>query len=268
MDSPAITPIGRSPDPRTVLGRVPEIIFGKKPLSATVPPITELAKQTITGVVDASVTLVVDDDVSTISGASSLAAYLDQRQYDAGGGPCVDAARSGATITIDDTCHSVAYPTFGPVAHRHGITHTMSVGLTVARQVGVALNLYGGDGSTFDASTAELATEFVSWLAVAVTAGGPHASTRAEFPMMDGPRWRPGGSWLHRLGCDLRADSQNILRAVAAVEDSVAVVMEGLALGSDARGHQADAERRRQLADQARAGAARARLLSLRGAAR
>jgi hypothetical protein len=256
MDVRAIETVGRSPDPRTVLAGLPDIIFGAPSRSETVPRIAELVKQTIPGVVDASVTLIRDGVASTIGRARSLASHLDHRQYDAGFGPCLDAALSGETITIDDTAHSVAYPAFGRIAHRYGITRTLSVGLSVERRARGSLNLYGGDEATFDASTAELATAFASYVAVAVADAG------------DRPRSREEGSWLQRRGCDLRADSLALLESVAAVEDSLAAVMERLALGSDGRGHQADAERRRRLAEEARRGAARARLLSQRGAAR
>ena len=58
-----------------------------------------------------------------------LAAQLDERQYEAGFGPCVDAALSGTTISIENTDDSPVYPDFARIARRHGITHTMSTGL-------------------------------------------------------------------------------------------------------------------------------------------
>lgn len=107
----------------------------------------------------------------------SLASQLDERQYEAGFGPCMDAALSGATVTIENTASDPTYPDFGRAAARHGITHTMSIGLPVARQTIGALNIYGTEEGSFDAATQELATAFASYAAVAVPNAGVYAST-------------------------------------------------------------------------------------------
>jgi GAF domain-containing protein len=139
--------------------------------------VAELAKRTIPGAAAVSVTLMQDGDVESLAFTGPLAGQLDERQYEAGFGPCMDAAISGATIPIDDTANSVAYPDFGRLALRQGITHTMSVGLPVQRQIIGALNTYGTDDGAFDEQTQELATTFASYAAVAVANAGLYAST-------------------------------------------------------------------------------------------
>src|SRR3954468_19424604 len=89
----------------------------------------------------------------------------------------MDAALSGATVTIDDTAADPTYPDFGRAAARHGITHTMSIGLPVARQTIRAVNIYGPPGGAFAAATGGLATAFASYAAVAVANAGVYAST-------------------------------------------------------------------------------------------
>jgi GAF domain-containing protein len=89
----------------------------------------------------------------------------------------MDAALSGGPITIDDTADSGTYTDFGRLAHRHGITRTMSIGLPVAQRTIGALNLYGRDADAFDATAAELATAFASYAAVAVANAGVYSST-------------------------------------------------------------------------------------------
>ncbi|MGY1633510.1 GAF and ANTAR domain-containing protein [Geodermatophilus sp. SYSU D01186] len=177
VDSSGMAPIGRPADSQAAFAELAKIMRGARAPSETLCRIAELAKQALPGVADASVTLMRVGAVSTVSYTGPLAALLDERQYAAGSGPCVDAAISGDTITIDDTTASGTYPDFGRLAHRHGITHTMSVGLPVERRIIGALNLYGGDETTFDGSTAELATAFASSAAVAVANAGVHAST-------------------------------------------------------------------------------------------
>jgi GAF domain-containing protein len=106
-----------------------------------------------------------------------LASQLDERQYESGFGPCVDAALSGTTIAIEDTADSPTYRDFARIARRHGITHTLSTGLPVQRRTIGALNVYGTDEAAFDDTTRELATAFASYAAVALANADLYAST-------------------------------------------------------------------------------------------
>jgi GAF domain-containing protein len=179
MDDPELQPTGRPPDPRAAFAALSKIMLGAQPLSETLSRVAELAKQTIPGAAEVSVTLLQDGTGTTVSFTGPLAAQLDERQYDAGFGPCMDAALSGATIPIDDTAHSDTYPDFGRIVFRHGITHTMSIGLPVERRTVGALNVYGTGDGRFDEATAQLATAFASYAAVAVANAGLYATTAA-----------------------------------------------------------------------------------------
>jgi GAF domain-containing protein len=164
-------------DPRAAFAELSKIMLGEQPLSATLERVAELAKQTIPGAAEVSVTLVEDGEVASVAFTGPLAVHLDERQYEAGFGPCMDAATSGRTITIDDTAQSPSYPDFGRMAARKGIRHTMSIGLPVQRQTIGALNVYGADDTPFDDAKQELATAFASYAAVAVANAGVYAST-------------------------------------------------------------------------------------------
>src|SRR4051812_10839383 len=164
-------------DPRAAFAELSKIMLSEQQLSETLGRVAELAKQTITGAADVSVTLMDDGHVSSVAFTGPLSAQLDERQYEAGFGPCMDAALSGATVTIEDTTADPAYPDFGRAAARQGITHTMSIGLPVARQTIGALNIYGTNEAAFDQGIQELATGFASYAAVAVANAGVYAST-------------------------------------------------------------------------------------------
>ena len=164
-------------DPRAAFAELSKIMLSEQQLSEVLGRVAELAKQTITGAADVSVTLMDDGNVSSVAFTGALAAQLDERQYESGFGPCMDAALSGATVTIEDTAADPTYPDFGRAAARHGITHTMSIGLPVSRQTIGALNIYGTADGAFDAATQELATAFASYAAVAVANAGVYAST-------------------------------------------------------------------------------------------
>ncbi len=164
-------------DPRVAFAELSKIMLGEQPLSATLTRVAELARQTIPGAAAVSVTLLRDDQVESAAFTGPIAAQLDERQYEAGFGPCMDAATSGITITIDDTAHSDTYPDFARAARRQGVTHSMSVGLPAQRQIIGGLNIYGTGGGAFDEQAQELATAFASYAAVAVANAGLYAST-------------------------------------------------------------------------------------------
>src|SRR3954467_14792113 len=120
-------------DPRVAFAELSKIMLSEQPLSQGLGRGAELAKQTITGAADVSVTLMDDGHVSSVAFTGALSAQLDERQYEAGFGPCMDAALSGANPTIENPPPALPYPVSGRAAARQGITHTMSIGLPVAR---------------------------------------------------------------------------------------------------------------------------------------
>ena len=177
MSTPDPADVEPSRDPRAAFAELSKIMLGEQPLSATLERVAELAKQTIPGAADVSVTLLQDGQVASAAFTGPLAAQLDERQYESGFGPCMDAATSGTTVTIDDTAHSAGYPDFARAAARKGVRHTMSIGLPVQRQTIGALNVYGTDDTPFDEAKQELATAFASYAAVAVANAGVYATT-------------------------------------------------------------------------------------------
>jgi GAF domain-containing protein len=164
-------------DPRTAFAELSKIMLGEEPLSATLAQVAELAKQTIPGAAEVSVTLIQNERVESLVFTGPLASDLDERQYEAGFGPCMDAALSGTTVVIEDTSDSPTYPDFGRAAHRKGITRTMSIGLPAQRRTIGALNVYATDGGAFDQTAQELALTFAGYAAVALANAGLYAST-------------------------------------------------------------------------------------------
>jgi GAF domain-containing protein len=164
-------------DPRTAFAELSKIMLGEEPLSATLAQVAELAKQTIPGAAEVSVTLIQNERVESLVFTGPLASDLDERQYEAGFGPCMDAALSGTTVVIEDTSDSPTYPDFGRAAYRKGITRTMSIGLPAQRRTIGALNVYAMDGGAFDQTAQELALTFAGYAAVALANAGLYAST-------------------------------------------------------------------------------------------
>src|SRR4051794_29713329 len=82
----------RPVDPTAAYAELAKIVLGEQPLGAVMHRIAVLAAQTIPGADDVSVTLIERGRARTVSFSGTLAAALDERQYEDGFGPCMDAA--------------------------------------------------------------------------------------------------------------------------------------------------------------------------------
>ncbi len=168
---------GLPPDRYVAFAELSRIMLTTQSLDSTLLRIADLARETVAGALEVSVTMLDGERPVTVVFTGQLAAFLDERQYDVGFGPCVEAALTGATITIPDTSDSAVHPDFARSAFRHGVTHTVSVGLPVEHHCIGALNVYGAGGGGFDDEAVEAVTAFAGYAAVAATNANIHAST-------------------------------------------------------------------------------------------
>ena len=133
--------------------------------------IAELAKRSLGQVEDVSLTVIVDGHPRTVVFTGPLAVDLDERQYELGYGPCLDAAKSGQSIVVDTDDEHSSYREFGRTAARAGIHHTVSVGLPLAQRSIGGLNIYIAATNTATAISSDFvarAEVFAAYAAVAV----------------------------------------------------------------------------------------------------
>ena len=154
-----------------------KIMLGAEPLNLTLGRIAELARATMPEVDEVSMTLLEGGKAKTAVFTGSLAIQLDERQYDTGFGPCLDAAASGQTIVVDTRDPEGAYPEFAHAARRAGVTHSMSVGLPVPERLVGAMNLYASTAEPLDRDTVTLAETFAGYAAVAMANAALYTST-------------------------------------------------------------------------------------------
>jgi hypothetical protein len=172
--------------------------------------IAQLARRVVPAHPDVSVTLLADDLPRTAVFTGEPAAQLDERQYAAGYGPCLDAAISGHTIRVD-TADPVAYPAFGRAARRHHITEVVSVGLPIPQRTLGALNLYSKDPEPLPPSSVRTVEGFAAYAALAVAnAASDHSTTDLAEHVQDAMRSRAlidqaKGILMARLQCDPEA---------------------------------------------------------------
>ena len=114
-----------------------------------------------------SVTQVTPSGYHTPVWSNQLALDLDQAQYDAGAGPCVDAAQGGRAHTIKVMAAEARYPAFTAAAVQRGVRCSLSLPLP-DQEVPGALNLYARTTSAYDSdrvrATAELLADCVGSL--------------------------------------------------------------------------------------------------------
>jgi GAF domain-containing protein len=130
--------------------------------------IASLAQRTIAGVDEASVTLVRNTGAHTAAFTGELALALDERQYRAGGGPCLAAAAAATTLSLPDLSVEDRWPDYIPHAIEAGVRSSLSVGLPVHENVTGALNLYARQPDAFDEEAVVLAETFTGYAAIAL----------------------------------------------------------------------------------------------------
>jgi GAF domain-containing protein len=144
-----------------------KIMLGDGSLNETLGRIAALARDTIPGTDEVSVTLIDRDKPKTVVFTGQLAVHLDERQYESGLGPCVDAALTGETVVVE-VANDNLYQDFAHSARRAGVTHSVSVGLPVPQRVVGALNIYASTPDPLAEETIALAQAFASYAGVAV----------------------------------------------------------------------------------------------------
>jgi GAF domain-containing protein len=167
-------------DRHAAIEELSKILLGEQPLADIFGKVTRLAKAVVPGADHASITLVENDKAHTPTFTGEVALRLDERQYETGYGPCLDAAASGRTITILDTSNEQTYPDFAAQAHSLGVQRVMSVAMPVPQRTLGAINMYGMGETPFDEAGTEAARGFASHAAVALANAALYENT-AQF---------------------------------------------------------------------------------------
>lgn len=159
------------------LAELGRIVLADTSLEQVLERVAMLAREVVPGVAEASVTLVVHDRPGTAAATGPLAVELDERQYDYGYGPCLDAARGGQMLLVTDMAGETRWPRYSPAAVAHGVLSSLSAPLPVQEHVVGALNLYSDARDAFPPESLDLGTVFASYAAVAVANAHLYTST-------------------------------------------------------------------------------------------
>src|SRR5688572_11780513 len=146
--------------------RIGRIKFGETALDDVLRTVADLARATVPGADEVSVTLIRDSHATTAARTGELALALDESQYEQGSGPCLDAAAGITTLVTADTTADSRWPEWAKRAADAGVLSALAVGLPVDDGVTGALNIYAGAPDAFDRDAVVLAQTFAGYAAV------------------------------------------------------------------------------------------------------
>ena len=156
-----------------------QIALLERPLDQTLEEVAALAARALPEKPETSVTLLSGDRSWTAAFSGEVARQLDERQYDDGYGPCMDAAVSGGTIQVTMDDPGGPYGDFRQAALQQGVTHSLSLGLPAAGRTIGALNLYAAGGRAFSDDSTRIAGTFAGVAGIVLATAGRHDDAAA-----------------------------------------------------------------------------------------
>ncbi len=154
-------------EPVQAFAELGRINLAESSMEQVLARVSEVAKRTIPGADEVSVSLVQAGAVSTTAFTGKLALHLDESQYELGHGPCLAAAAGGETILISDMSTEDRWPDYTPTAVADGAGSSLSIGIPVQQAVTGGLNIYSTAVNAFDEDAVDLAKGFASYAVVA-----------------------------------------------------------------------------------------------------
>ncbi|QLQ39068.1 GAF and ANTAR domain-containing protein [Micromonospora robiginosa] len=155
------------PDLAAALIRLGRIKYDEVDLDVVLSTIAQVAKDTIRGAAEVSVTLVQGAEAHTAAHTGDLALTLDEWQYEQGRGPCLDAATTGTAMLVPDMSAESRWPEWATRAHKAGAASSLSIGLPIQEAMVGALNIYAAEPRALDAQV-ELAQTLAGYGAIAL----------------------------------------------------------------------------------------------------
>lgn len=118
------------------------------------------------GLVGSGVTLLQDGSLRLVTAVPDVAVHLEEAQQDQQQGPCLEATRSGAAVTIPDLRDEAArWPEYAATAARRGILAAAGIPLKIEDTTVGALDLYAQevrDWSTEDIAAARVLADMAT----------------------------------------------------------------------------------------------------------
>jgi GAF domain-containing protein len=144
------------------------IVLADNSMQSVLTTVAQLSQQAVPGADAVSITFVERGTPSTVAMTAELALTLDERQYDAGAGPCLAGIETGSVVEIEDMRQDRRWPEFATAAVEHGAGSSLSVPIPLQRDVGAALNIYSTRPQAFDGESRRVAGALADYAGVAI----------------------------------------------------------------------------------------------------
>jgi GAF domain-containing protein len=155
-----------------------ELLVAAESLDVTVRRVADLACRAIPGCAQGSVTRVGDDGAYTVVATATDAQEIDETQYAAGSGPCLDAIREQRPIRVRRMAGDGDYETFRAAAVARGVHSCLSLPLLLRDRPVGALNLYAEEEDAFGTDADEISAYLAAQVALAISCAELHDNTR------------------------------------------------------------------------------------------
>jgi len=155
----------KSTDAFAELGRTR---FSETDVATALATVADIAKRTIPGADEVSITLVGAGGAHTAAFTGERAVTVDEWQYQQGHGPCLAAAAANITVTVPDMAGESRWPDWADRAIDAGVHSLLSIGLPLHESVSGAVNVYATKPHAFDEDAVILAQTFAGYAAVAM----------------------------------------------------------------------------------------------------
>ncbi|MDP9240351.1 MAG: GAF and ANTAR domain-containing protein [Actinomycetota bacterium] len=164
-----------APDVAPALAELTALLLSDTRIEELLGQLAGLAADGLAGVEACGVTMDLDGRPHTVASTSAQAAGVDEVQYNGNSGPCVEALRTGTTVTVSDCRADDRWKGFGDAAADLGIHCVLSLPLFLGDRVVGVLNLYGGAPHDFDEAEVRRGQLFAAQGALVLAAAARHS---------------------------------------------------------------------------------------------
>jgi len=145
------------------------VVTATTDLNSALTSVARMGCSGIDGCTAASITLIEGATPTTVACTEGIASQLDQVQYDARTGPCLEAIRTQETLRIESLAADDRWAEFSAAAAEVGVRSSLSMPLPLPEgNISGGLNLYGGGIGSFDEADEKLAAGFASYAAAVI----------------------------------------------------------------------------------------------------
>jgi GAF domain-containing protein len=128
-----------------LLGSLQSLLLTGPRLEDFLGELARLAADVVQPSASCGITTRYDNRPRTVASSDPRAALIDEEQYAAGAGPCIESLDTGGIVEIDDQEADLRWPSYRKQALDLGVQCSLSLPLVVAGQTVGAMNLYGYD---------------------------------------------------------------------------------------------------------------------------